>query len=135
MDLPYLISITPIYISILGFIFIVFTIRVALYRIKNKILIGNGDDAEMLRLIRGQGNFIETVPMALFLLITMEILGASNIWLHLLGLGLVLARISHYIGLTEIGSRSFRTLGMAFTFLNVLISSCWVFITMMRHFH
>ncbi len=126
MELPPVLSITPTYIAILGLLFLPFTIRAGLYRVKAKILIGTGDDPEMVRRMRGQANFIETVPISLFLLITMEILGASDIWLHGLGIALVLGRISHYLGLTEIVPRQFRVIGMVATLLVILISSLWI---------
>jgi uncharacterized membrane protein YecN with MAPEG domain len=128
MELPSLLSITPIYIGILGLLFIVFTMRAGLYRVKTKILIGTGDDPEMVRRMRGQANFIETVPMALFLLIVMEVLGASDIWLNALGLALVLGRIAHYLGLTELGPLAFRSTGMAATLVTILASSLWILI-------
>ncbi|MCP4243416.1 MAG: glutathione S-transferase, partial [bacterium] len=84
--------ITPIYVAILGLLFLPITMRVAVYRIKSRISLGAGDDPEMLRRMRGQANFVETVPMALFVLIVMEVSGASSTWLHALGLMLVLGR-------------------------------------------
>jgi uncharacterized membrane protein YecN with MAPEG domain len=76
--------------------------------------------------MRGQGNFIETVPMALFLLVVMEVLGASDIWLHSLGLGLVLARVAHYLGLSEMAPLVFRAAGMSVTLIAIFVSSFWV---------
>ncbi len=131
MELPSLLSITPIYIAILGLLFILITMRAALYRVKTKIGIGTGDDPEMVRRMRGQANFIETVPMALFLLIVMEVLGASDTWLHVLGLALVLGRIAHYLGLTEIAPFAFRVSGMVATILTILVSSLWILISVL----
>jgi uncharacterized membrane protein YecN with MAPEG domain len=128
MELPSFLSVTPIYTAILGLLFIVFTMRAGSYRAKTKIFIGAGDDPEMLRRIRGQANFIETVPMALFLLITMEVLGASDSWLHVLGLALVLGRSAHYLGLTELGPIALRIVGMLATLLTILLSSLWILI-------
>ena len=128
MELPSLLSVTPIYVAILGLLFIPFTLRVGLYRIKTKINIGTGEDPEMVRRMRGQANFIETVPIALFLLISMEVLGASDTWLHVLGLVLVLGRIAHYIGLTELGPIAFRATGMLATLGTILFSSTWILI-------
>ena len=126
MELPSLLSITPIYIAILGLLFLPITIRVGLYRIKSSISIGTGDDPEMVRRMRGQANFIETVPMALILLIVMEVLGASNTWLHALGLTLVLGRIAHYFGLIEMAPLAFRVIGIAATLLTILLGSIWI---------
>ncbi len=128
MELATWLSVTPIYISILGLLFIVFTLRAGLYRVKAKISIGTGDDAEMLRRMRGQANFTETVPMALFLLITMELLGASDVWLHVLGGMLLWGRIAHYLGLTKLGPPVLRPFGMVMTLLTVLVGAVWILI-------
>lgn len=96
MQLPTLLSITPIYIALLGLLFIPFTLRAGLYRVQSNIFIGTGDDPEMLRRIRGQGNFVETVPIALLLLVAMELVGAKDAWLHVLGIALILGRICHH---------------------------------------
>ncbi|HAZ94558.1 MAG TPA: glutathione S-transferase [Porticoccaceae bacterium] len=129
MQLPALLSVTPIYIAILGLLFIPFTLRAGLYRVKSKILIGTGDDPEMLRRIRGQGNFVETVPIALLLIIAMELVGAKDMWLHGLGIALVLGRICHYVAITEIGPSVCRPIGMLSTLLTILISSLWILVS------
>ena len=129
MQLPALLSVTPIYIAILGLLFIPFTLRAGLYRVKSKILIGTGDDPEMLRRIRGQGNFVETVPIALLLIIAMELVGAKDMWLHGLGSALVLGRICHYVAITEIGPSVCRPIGMLSTLLTILISSLWILVS------
>ncbi len=126
MELVPVLSITPIYVSILGLLFLPITARVALYRIKTKISLGTGDDPEMVRRMRGQANFVETVPIALILLIVMEVLGASNTWIHALGPMLVLGRIAHYFGLTEMAPLAFRVIGIAATLLTILLGSVWI---------
>ena len=124
MQLPTLLSITPIYIALLGLLFIFFTLRAGLYRVQSNIFIGTGDDPEMLRRIRGQGNFIETVPIALLLFVAMELLGAKDMWLHILSIALVLGRICHYLAITELGPSVLRPIGMSTT----LMSSLWILI-------
>ncbi len=121
-----LLNTTPIYVAILGLLFLPLTARVAAYRIKSKISLGTGDDPEMLRRMRGQANFTETVPIALLLLIVMEVLGASDTWLHGLGLTLVLGRIVHYFGLIEVAPLAFRAMGIAATLLTILLGSVWI---------
>lgn len=119
-------SVTPLYVALLGLIFIPYTMRVGLFRLKSKILIGDGGDPEMLRRIRGQGNFIETVPLALILLVVMELCGAGNAWLHSLGSLLVFGRLCHYLGLTEIGPGNLRPVGMSSTLGVYLVASGWL---------
>jgi uncharacterized membrane protein YecN with MAPEG domain len=133
MEMPNinLLSITPIYLALLGIIFLPVTMRVGLYRVKNKILIGDGADPELLRRIRGQGNFIETVPLAILLLIVMETLGASSTWLHALGALLVIGRIMHYLAMTEIGPAVFRPIGMVATFATYLVAPVWILVDLL----
>ena len=131
MELPSVLSVTPIYIATSGLLFLPITARVALYRIKSKISLGTGDDPEMLRRMRGQANFIETVPIALLILIAMEVLGASHTWLHALGLTLVLGRIAHYFGLIEMAPLAFRVIGIAATLLTIFLGSIWIVIDML----
>jgi len=128
MEQVSVLSITPIYIAILGFLFLPITMRIALYRIKSKISLGTGDDPELERRMRGQANFIETVPMALFLLIVMEILGASNMWLHALGLTLVLGRIAHYFALIDLVPLAVRVIGMFATLATIFLGAIWIMI-------
>ena len=130
MELPSLslLSVTPIYAALLGLLFVPLTLRVRLYRVKHKVNLGDGDDPELLRIMRGQGNFIETVPLAVILLILMEVLGASNTWLHALGAALVIGRILHYIGLTEMGPFVGRPVGIFTTLTVYLVASVCILV-------
>ena len=121
-------EITSIYIALLGLLFIPFTLRVGLYRLKNKIILGDGQDDELFKRIRGQANFVETVPLAVLLLIAMETLGAGALWLHALGLLLVGGRSLHYLGLTGLGPLVCRPIGMSATLLVYLIASLWIIV-------
>ena len=126
MELPSLLNVIPIYAAVLGLIFLFITGRCGLYRAKSGVLIGDGGDAEMIRRMRGQGNFVESVPLALILLLLLEVTGASDTWLHSLGAMLVVGRVLHYAGLTEMGPGWLRPPGMVFTLLPILVSSIWL---------
>jgi len=121
-------SITPFYIALLGILFLPFTLRVGLYRVKNNISIGDGQDDELIKRNRGQGNFIETVPLAVMLILLMELLGASSTWLHALGVLLVGGRILHYLGITGLGPFICRPIGMFATLSIYLIAPAWILI-------
>jgi len=121
-------SITPFYIALLGILFLPFTLRVGLYRVKNNISIGDGQDDELIKRNRGQGNFIETVPLAVMLILLMELLGASSTWLHALGVLLVGGRILHYLGITSLGPFICRPIGMFATLSIYLIAPAWILI-------
>ena len=124
-------SITPFYIALLGILFLPFTLRVGLYRVKNNISIGDGQDDELIKRNRGQGNFIETVPLAVIFILLMELLGASSTWLHALGVLLVGGRILHYLGITGLGPFICRPIGMFATLSIYLVAPAWIFINSM----
>jgi uncharacterized membrane protein YecN with MAPEG domain len=128
MELPSisLLSVTPIYLAILGLLFVPLTLRVGLYRASNGIDIGDGGDDAMLRRIRCHANFIETVPLAAILLVCMELMGAGDTWLHTLGATLVISRILHYLGLSGMGPFIGRPLGMVGTLTVYLVAGCWI---------
>jgi len=121
-------SITPFYIALLGILFLPFTLRVGLYRVKNNISIGDGQDDELIKRNRGQGNFIETVPLAVMLILLMELLGASSTWLHALGVLLVGGRLLHYLGITGLGPFICRPIGMFSTLSIYLVAPAWILI-------
>ena len=128
MEMPNinLLSITPIYIALLGILFVPFTMRVGLYRVKNEIIIGDGKDEELIRRIRGQGNFVETVPLAVVLVLLMEILGAGETWLHALCALLVGGRFLHYLGITELAPSICRPAGMFATLSIYFVAPIWI---------
>ena len=133
MEMPNinLLSITPIYIALLGILFVPFTMRVGLYRVKNEIIIGDGKDEELIRRIRGQGNFVETVPLAVVLVLLMEILGAGDTWLHALCALLVGGRLLHYLGITELAPSICRPAGMFATLSIYFVAPIWILMDML----
>lgn len=68
-------STAPVYVAVLGLLWIILTLRVGHYRNRNKINLGDGGDPELQRRIRGQGNFVESAPLAVVLLIVMGLPG------------------------------------------------------------
>lgn len=122
-------SVTPIYIAVLGLLLIPMTLYVGLYRVKNQIDIGDNDDKYLIRRIRSHANFIETVPLAVLLLLTMELLGANHTFLHVLGATLVISRILHFLGLSRLGPFLCRPAGMFGTLIVYLLSSLWILST------
>jgi len=118
------IQITSIYAALLGLIFAVITLRVAQQRYAKKQSLGDGGDKQFSKLIRGHGNFAETVPLALILLVLLELQGASAILLHILGIALVIGRVMHYLQLTgAIKPLVFRSAGMVLTLTAIIAAS------------
>ena len=112
--------ITLFYASLLGLLLIVLSLQVLRYRVRVDV---KGSESAQ-RMLRVQANFSEYVPMAVILLALLEDAGAPPFALHTLGSLLVLARLSHAIGLGYFGSRNYpRTLGALFTFLILAVLS------------
>jgi uncharacterized protein len=120
-------TISTLYAAILGLLFVPFTFYVGIYRVNSRILIQDGGDQELVKRIRAHGNFIETVPLAVILLILMEVNGASAAWLHGLGATLVVARCVHYVTIaTNPGNTVPRALGMFSTLIVYLLAAGWL---------
>ncbi len=107
--------ITPLYAALAAVILIVLSLRVIGLRRSHRVAIGDGGDDDMARRIRAQGNFAEYTPLALVLILLLELGGAPAWQLHLLGAALILGRILHAWSLTA-HSGNGRLIGMTLTF-------------------
>ncbi len=86
--------ITSIYGGLLGIWFLILSIRVIKGR-GSGISIGDGGDAQMLRLIRGHANFAEYTPLILVLIAMAEYQGMAPLWIHAWGASLLIGRVLH----------------------------------------
>ena len=78
----------------------------------------------MQQRIRVHANFVEYVPLALLLLLVLELNSASALVLNVLGGSLVAGRVLHAYGLsTSTGTSPGRFVGTILTWLVILISS------------
>ncbi len=104
--------VTALYAGILAIFLVILVLRVVRMRIKNKIGLGDGGIPELHQSIRTHGNFTEIVPILLILMVIMEQSLFSPLFLHLFGIGVVLSRLLHFMGLKESSFRSWgRTSG------------------------
>lgn len=112
--------ITPLYAGLLAVWFLVLSIRVVQQRGQG-VSIGHGDDAVLLRRIRGHGNFAEYVPLILLMIALLELGGTRSWVLHALGATLVIARILHGTALSYTEKWRFgRFYGTLLTFILLL---------------
>ncbi|MBI1778375.1 MAG: MAPEG family protein [Proteobacteria bacterium] len=117
-------TITPIYAALAGLLLILLTIRVGGLRGRFQIGIGDGGNEELARWIRVHGNFIESVPLALLLILLVELQGVPAWRLHALGAVLLLARLAHAQGLSSTSGRSLgRAAGAIGTLAVILVSA------------
>ena len=127
------IVITPLYTALLGIILLILSMRVvAVVRVKGGNLYGDGGDPKLLTVVSGQANFIEYVPLTVILIAMAEAGGTSAGWIHALGGALVVGRVLHPLGLTNVdGINPLRFIGTILTWLSLLVASILVLLNQM----
>jgi uncharacterized membrane protein YecN with MAPEG domain len=114
--------ILPLYAALLGLLFFYLSLRTIRLRRRLKIGIGSSDNHEMLRGMRVHSNFAEYVPLTLLLIYLVEIQGAASGFVHALGLCLLLGRVLHAYGVSQVREKFvYRVSGMAMTFTTLLL--------------
>jgi uncharacterized protein len=123
------VPIVALYGALNAILNIVLAANVSCGRGKYRVSIGTGDSKEMLRVNRIHGNNAEFVPLALVMLLIVELMKGSSLWLHVLGGALFVARLSHWQGMMmEKSPNAFRFLGTAVTWLVILGSAIYAII-------
>lgn len=90
-------SITALYAAILALFIVVLGTNVTLHRLKRGVMLGDGDDPLLRRVIRMHGNSIENVPIAVVLMALYELDGGQPLALHVAGVALIVGRVL-YLG-------------------------------------
>ena len=106
--------ITSLYASLSVLLIVRLTLSVIKLRRKNRISVGDGGNEELQLAIRTHANAVEYIPIALLLLLMLELNGAPNILIHVLGITLLIGRIIHAMGLPAKNLQK-RVLGMQIT--------------------
>lgn len=114
-------AILAVYAGVLGLMFFALSARISLLRMRNKVLLGDGNLPVLRRAIRAQGNFAEYVPICLILIGFLVALGFSAWVIHALCLVLVGVRAIHALGV-GFGMSGGQTVGAAMTY-NLLIAA------------
>jgi uncharacterized protein len=118
---PTMPTITALYAGLLTILLIVLGVRVVLCRGASKLGLGEGDDSMLRKRVRVHGNAAENIPLALLLLLLLELIGTAPTVLHGFGVVLVLARVLHASGLSRSAGYSFgRFYGILGTWLAML---------------
>ena len=110
-------TITAFYASLLAVLFLFLSVRVIGWRRQQRVEIGHGEDAQLLRRVRVHANFAEYAPFTLLLMALAENLGPPHVLVHLVGLTLVAGRVLHAYGLSQTPHiLRYRVWGMQLTF-------------------
>jgi len=89
MPLP----VTAAYAAVLALLVVVLGVNVTMHRVKLRVPIGDGGNAEMRRMIRLHGNAVEYIPLALVLMAIYEINGGWHGALNAAGIALIVGRL------------------------------------------
>ena len=113
--------ITSVYAAILALLLVALSIRVIMARRRAQVAVGDGADPALARAIRAQANLAEYAPLALLLLLLLELNGAGAIWVHVLGAMLLTGRLIHAWCISQADEDfRFRVTGMTLTFLALI---------------
>ena len=116
--------ITGMYAAVCALLILVLAFRVVQARFRHRVGIGDAGHADLALRVRVHANAVEYVPLALLLILMLELGGATTIWIHALGGTLLLARILHAIGLSTSSGRSpGRFVGTLLTWAVLLLAS------------
>ncbi|MEC8179346.1 MAG: MAPEG family protein, partial [Pseudomonadota bacterium] len=97
MDIMLPVSLTSA--AMFGLLALWLAVRCGRARLKAKVGHGDGGNPLLARRMRAQLNFVETAPFVLALIVLIELAGRGGMWLHLLSILFVFARILHGVGM------------------------------------
>jgi hypothetical protein len=119
--------ITGIYIALAVLLMLLLAARVVWLRNTRKIALGDGGLPELERAIRAHANAEEYLPLALLLLLVIELDQVRPDLVHGFGIVLLVARALHAWGLSRSSGRSFgRAVGIVLTWLVMLVMAALV---------
>jgi uncharacterized protein len=115
---------TAFYAGLLTLFYVALSIRIIMLRRELRIGIGHGESNRLHRVIRVHANFAEFVPLALLLLMFLELNGTESWVLNVLGTMLLVGRLLHSMGLSKSAGTSVgRLWGGLLTYSMMIIAS------------
>jgi uncharacterized protein len=94
-------------------------------RVTEKILHGDGGNGLLHRRMRAQSNFTEYTPIALVLILALDLAQQDGWLLGLTALAFMLGRVLHAIGMDAETAARPRMVGMMLTFPLLLLWAVW----------
>lgn len=120
---PVILSVSPIYISLLALLIIILAYRVTTFRRGEGIPLGEDNCSKAMKsAVRAHANAVENIPIAAILLLSLELISIHPIYIHIFGVVLVVSRVAHAWGLSKrSGLTVGRFYGTLFTWLSILL--------------
>jgi uncharacterized membrane protein YecN with MAPEG domain len=120
-----MVPVTVLYAALNALVTLLLGLNTSLFRTINHQYVGDTPGPQVVRASRAHGNNAEWVPLALLLLLLLELSHSSSLWLHILGGALFAGRIFHAAGvLTK--QRAISTLGATITYVVVSTEVLWL---------
>lgn len=111
----------------MALILVILSIRTLRLRRRHQVAIGHGSEPALERAMRVHANFCEYVPISLLILFFFESLIDDQLWVHVMCIVLLLGRLLHAYGVSQIDEDlRYRVTGMAMTFTVIISSSIGV---------
>jgi uncharacterized protein len=108
-------TITLLIAAVMGLLNLWLSARVARVRGASKIMMGHGEVPELVARGRAHANFNEYVPIALILMLLIELNVGVSPWLWVAGVVLVIARVVHAFGMDRAAPNRMRLAGILLT--------------------
>lgn len=106
--------------GLLILLLVILSVRVVMARQRNRVVLGDGGNAEVILAGRVFGNAAEYIPVGIAALAVLTLLGLPAYAIHAVGGTLFFGRIAHAGGLTAGKPTPGRLLGMAMTYLALI---------------
>jgi uncharacterized protein len=117
----------PLYAALFALLYVGLSVRTLRLRRTLRIAIGDSGNEMMLRAMRVHSNFAEYVPFSLLLILLVEMQAASPVLVHALCLCLLVGRLSHAFGVSQIKENyRYRVFGMVLTFTTLVASAMYL---------
>ena len=116
--------VSPVYVAFFALILVTLSVRIMRLRGQLRVGIGHGSEPKLERAARVHANFCEYVPISLLLIYLLETIAGSHYWIHILCIGLLIGRIVHAYGVSQVSENyRYRVTGMALTFAVIISAS------------
>ena len=101
INLASLPDITALYTALFLLLMLALAANVVRWRMKAHVSLGDGGNKDLTAAVRCHGNAAEYVPLVLVGMGLLEMLGTSNMAIHLYGGLFLLGRLAHPLGLSQ----------------------------------
>ncbi|ADL01172.1 MAPEG family protein [Brevundimonas subvibrioides] len=114
---------TALWSGLMILLMVVLSVRVVLARRGNRVVLGDGGNAQVTLSSRVFGNAAEYIPVGIAALVALTLLGLPAYAIHAVGGTLLLGRLLHAVGLSDRKPTAGRVGGMMLTYLALFVAA------------